>query len=66
MENKALLDWSLNIDCPKCGNENDISRNDDDNIISNAIFNNKWDELKGYEAKCYMCGHDFIVDEVEY
>jgi hypothetical protein len=66
MSNTAYLDWSLNIDCPKCGNENDISAPDDDAIVSNAIFHNNWDALKGFDVVCNMCGHDFVVDCVEY
>lgn len=66
MVNTAFLVWSLNVDCPKCGNENDISNNDDDQVVSNAIFHNNWDALKGYEVACCMCGHDFIMDEIEY
>lgn len=66
MKNTAQLAWSLFIKCPSCGKLFDLVNYDDDNKISRAIFNNKWDELKGHEVSCPHCDHDFKVDEVEY
>lgn len=62
----AYLDWSLDVECPKCGETTDLSANDDDAVVSGAIFHNNWDALKGFEVTCENCGHEFKLDEVEY
>ena len=64
--NTAYLDWSLHVECPKCHEETDISANDDDSVVTNAIFHNVWDNLKGYEVTCPHCKHEFELDNVEY
>lgn len=63
---KATVEWSLNIDCPHCGREHDLSQDDDDGIISKAIFNNKWEELAGTQIECSKCRLTFFIEEVEY
>lgn len=65
---KALLNWSLNIDCPNCDTSNDLASGDHDseNSIAKKIFNNDWDKLKGFEITCEHCKHEFTIDEVEY
>lgn len=62
----AYLEWSLEVECPKCGEDTDLAKNDDDNIVSGAIFNNNWDALKGHDVKCAHCGYEFALSAVEY
>lgn len=62
----AELSWSLYIQCPACEKHYDLSEYDDDLIFANAIFNNKWNDLKGQEVECPDCGHEFKVDSVLY
>lgn len=45
----AYLSWSVDVDCPECGESTDLAKDDDDHIISGAIFNNKW------EARQRLC-----------
>ena len=67
MANTATLWWSLWVDCPKCGKENDLSDADDEHWLSTRIFTNRWPEVKGHECTCAECGHEFILDGgVEY
>ncbi len=38
--------YSLDIDCPYCGAELDLSDQDDENgCFSSPIFNNRWEDL---------------------
>ena len=64
----AYLDWALNVECPKCNDDNDLSdsEHDPENTVSRAIFCGQWDDLKGFEVTCEHCGHEFKLDEVEY
>jgi DNA-directed RNA polymerase subunit RPC12/RpoP len=64
----ALLDWSLYVDCPKCGKFNDLAEPDHDteNEIGKHLFTNAWDKLNGWEVKCQHCGHEFTIEKVEY
>jgi hypothetical protein len=64
----AQLDWSLNVECPKCKEDNDLAtgRHDPENSIGNAIFTNARDKLAGWEVTCEHCGHDFTIKGVEY
>ena len=66
MKNIAYLDWSLGIECPNCTVENNLADNDDDQIVSSAIFHHNWDALKGFEVTCKFCNHEFKLDGVEY
>ncbi|MDY0251443.1 MAG: hypothetical protein RBR45_15565 [Pseudomonas sp.] len=63
---KALLWWSLDVKCPHCGQEYDLSVDDADNRFSHAIFNNDWNDLRGEEVTCPNCEEDFQIEEVEY
>ena len=65
-KNIASLSWALWVNCPKCGEGNDLSDDDDENWLAIKIFNNKWDQAKGHECTCHECGHEFILDGVEY
>ena len=65
-EATAYLSWSLDIDCPKCNESIDLSDDDDDNVVSGAIFHNNWDALDGHEVTCKHCAHEFKVKTVEY
>lgn len=64
----ASLSWSLDVDCPACEEIIELAESpySDDQHIVVAIFNNKWDSLKGYEVTCKYCQHEFKIDEVEY
>ncbi len=64
----AYLEWSLNVECPKCKEDNDLSSGDHDpeNEAGKAIFSNAWDDLKGHAVVCEHCGHEFKIDEVEH
>jgi hypothetical protein len=64
--NNAQLHWSLTVTCPTCDHSTDLSNPDDDYIVAKAIFNNAWDDLKGYEVTCANCKTEFTVDQVEY
>ena len=64
----ALLNWSLYVDCPKCGKSNDLAEpgHDTEHEIARHIFANAWDKLDGWEVKCQHCGHEFTIETVEY
>jgi len=62
----AYLEWSLNVECPSCGGEFDLARQDDIEWFSGNIFNNKWDKLKGSVVSCTGCCHEFAIGGVEY
>lgn len=62
----AYLEYSVNVECPKCEESTDLVDNDDDHIVSRAIFSNNWDALKGHEVTCEHCGHEFKIEKVEY
>ena len=64
----AYLDWSLNVECPNCGEEIDLSKSphDDDGCFAGPIFNNNWDHLKNAEVLCTECEHEFEIEQVEY
>lgn len=61
----ATLEWSVNVECPRCENLIDLAENDDDNIVGNAIFNNNWDALIGHEVTCSHCGRAFKLEAIE-
>lgn len=64
----ANLDWSLTVDCPACGESNDLAAQEHDSeySISRHIFSNEWDKLSGWEVTCEHCAHEFTIDGVEY
>jgi len=62
----AYLDWSVDVECPKCKECFDISYDDDDRVVASAIFNNNWDALKDHEVICEHCKHEFKIEGVEY
>lgn len=62
----ATLSWSLDVECPLCHLNNDLSNDDDDGIVAKAIFNNRWDDLVGEIFTCQECGAEFKLSEVEY
>jgi len=64
--NTAYVDWSLEIECPKCKEEFNLANMDDDGKYATAIFNNTWKKLHGEEVKCIYCNHEFLIDGVEY
>ena len=62
----ASLVWSLDIECPHCGNNIDLSNNDSDGIYSMPIFNNRWKDLLDKEVECLECEGVFKIEKVEY
>ena len=65
----AFLDWQLEVECPHCKQEVDLVQYEadiGDNSISGRIFNNQWDDLKGWMIECPHCHNDFLLDSVEY
>jgi hypothetical protein len=64
----ALLDWSLHVDCPKCGLSNDLASglHDAEHSIARHIFTNAWEKLGGWEVTCEGCEHEFTIERVEY
>ena len=63
---KASLHYRLWAKCPKCNEDFDLVDQDEDHVVSTAIFSNKWDGLKGYETYCPKCKHEFQIKEIEY
>lgn len=70
MTNKptAFLSWSLDVDCPKCNETNDLSDSvhDPEYEISTPIFTSAWEKLEGREVTCEHCVHKFNIEKVEY
>lgn len=66
--NVAYLEWSLNVDCPACGESNDLAAGDHDceHSIVRHIFGNTWNKLAGWEVQCKHCQHEFKLEKVEY
>jgi hypothetical protein len=64
MKNIAYVSWSLDIECPECGESIDISKDDDEDRISTSIFNNSWERLIGHSVICPKCSVEFDIDEV--
>jgi hypothetical protein len=64
MKNIAYVFWSLDIDCPECGESIDISKDDEMDRVAIRIFNNSWDRLIGHSVMCPGCGAEFDIDEV--
>lgn len=60
----AYLDWSLDVDCPKCGEVTDLACSESD--MARYIFQSAWDKLRGWEVTCAHCGHEFEIEKVEY
>ena len=66
-KNIACLSWSLDVECPGCKKDIDLSDCDtDDFSIARRIFTNEWDKLQGHEITCPHCTHEFALDSVEY
>ncbi|HHL33862.1 MAG TPA: hypothetical protein ENJ30_05800 [Desulfobulbaceae bacterium] len=60
-----IVRYSLDIDCPYCGAELDLSDQDDENgRFSSPIFNNRWEDLVGDSVKCPDCAKEFIISNV--
>lgn len=65
-EVQATLSWSLDVECPYCGHEVDLSDNDDESVYAKAIFNNDWDKLKDTVVTCPKCATQYKIREVIY
>lgn len=62
----AQLYWKVLVNCPYCGDQFDLSEQDEDNWLSTRIFTNQWEKLEGAEVFCPRCSHEFEIDKVEY
>jgi glutaredoxin len=62
----ASLYWSLDVECPHCGGDNDLLKIDHDNNLSHYIFTNRWHKINGFEVECVHCKEEFKVEKVEY
>lgn len=61
---KALLEWSLDVECPACAGTVDLTSNDD-GAIGAAIFSNDWKQLDNHEVACPFCKNKFTISGVE-
>ena len=61
----ATLTWSLDVECPQCKKEIDLTDQDDESYFSGAIFNNHWASLKGETVYCEDCDDEFLLSGVE-
>ncbi len=62
----ATLTCSLEVYCPKCNESIDLLEDDCDYIFSTIVFSKNLDDLKGQEAICPNCDHEFNLTGVEY
>ena len=62
----ANFNWSLDVHCPKCDREIDLTDQDDDGYFSGHLFNNAWSELEGATVYCEDCDDEFLLSGVEY
>ncbi len=62
----AILYWSLDVSCQHCEHQIDMAILDDDSAVATALFNNRWDKLKGHEVACPSCKREFEIAGVEY
>lgn len=65
---EVQLHYSLIVECPYCKEEYDLCDQDDDGQYSTPIFNNKWDDIKGFEITCPRPDCDMVatIKSVEY
>lgn len=61
MNNEAIFNWQLNVECPGCKDDIDLS---DDPDFAEWIFTNKWDKLEGEEVYCGNCDEYIEITEV--
>lgn len=64
----AKVDWSLDVECPHCGGESNLSQVDKKGIYSGPIFSGKKDNLKNTIVTCHHtneCGKDFLIGDIE-
>lgn len=65
-ETSAYLQYEIEVKCPHCEKCFDlIDTHNDVSVITDAIFNNKWDGLKGFIAVCDYCDEEFKIKSVE-
>lgn len=60
-----IVNFSLDIVCPYCKHDIDLSYHDDDHIYTGTIFNNRWDDLINEEIECPKCDKIFVILSVE-
>ena len=61
-----LIKYGLEIDCPNCGSELDLSDHDEDQRFSGPIFNHRWEEVEGKSVFCPDCDKDFTISNVHF
>lgn len=61
-----VLRASLTVSCPECGKAFDLFNLDDPEGIVTMIFQNRWDEIPGFEIDCPECPATIQLDEVEW
>ena len=59
-----IIGYSLEIDCPYCNAELDLSDQDENRCFSGPIFNNRSDDLVGEIVNCPDCRKEFIIENV--
>jgi hypothetical protein len=59
------LSYTLDIECPSCSKEIDLTDQDCEGHYTTPIFNNRWDDLKGDIVQCDYCDHEFEITGVE-
>ncbi|HIP39451.1 MAG TPA: hypothetical protein EYG88_08750 [Desulfocapsa sulfexigens] len=59
-----IVAYSLEIDCPYCNAELDLSDHDKNRCFSGPIFNNRSDDLVGETVNCPDCEKEFIIENV--
>ena len=65
------LRWSLDCVCPHCNKDIDLAdighiSPDDEQSISEYIFEGDWMGLDGYELECIHCDKTIVLGGVEY
>lgn len=65
----AYLGYSIDCDCPHCGENVDVVKCESDagdNSISSRVFTNNWDALEGWPIECPHCNTEFEIERLEY
>ena len=69
MSNKGIvkLEYKLTMDCPNCQESIDVGAQDSDldGELTEAVFNNNWDDVEGLGFFCHYCETDVKVERIE-
>jgi len=65
---EGVGDYSVSVTCPKCDHEFKATDNDDDNVVTDAMFENTHDSCTDMqiEMMCPECECEFILDSIAY